>query len=274
MVNKIDLGKRFIELDIGEIPDNLDDYFLDTLACESQLSEYYGGIDLSKPYSLLGLDSKRLVGFNEQAPFFRSFIEWRRFGDMERVIEKLTRLHGEISSPCSMLLERKEDLKTPVQVLYQISYANDVLFRRKYKNFPENWCGPSSRNVVLSSMDCGIPNVAYVYNEDGDHGYVIMPFLIQDGNIKGSIISDPTYGQLWVNQNKKKTRNAVFIKIGEEWEYIEERMGGKNLYPQRALSFDTLRTDPELINRRVLNYPVCGKSYFNDAFSNPLKLQI
>lgn len=272
MINSINFEKKFIELDLSEIPENLGDFFLDTEYCESQLSKFNEGVDFSKPYLLLGLDSETLARINYHAPFFKPFIEYGRFRGMERVIEKLNRLYGEISSPCSMLLEEKGDLMKTISVGYQVSYASYLLFKRTYKCFPENRCGESSRSVLLSMMDFGYPNAAYAYNKDGDHGYVIMPFLIRYRNLKGTVIIDPTYDQIWSNEKKKKARNAVFIKLGEEWDYVEDRRGGKNLYPQRVLSFDTLARNPELVNRSADNYPVCNKSYFKDAFSNPLEL--
>ncbi len=259
----------FIELDF-EIPEDIKEFRLDTISCESQLSKKTYKVELPFLSSFM-VKPEIIEEIEVNVPFFN---ERGRGKEINRLVKRINKVYGKIESPCSMMLETREDLRQPISVAYQVSHSNYILFKNENYSFPKCNCGPASRTIVPSIIHFGFPNASYVFSgvkEWKNHCYVAMPFVINDGNVKGSLVVDPTYDQYEdYKEAEKRTRNPVFIKIGEEWEHV--------FPPKHIISFDILAQEPDAMTKHTNDEKDAlyhsGCSYFmNKAFSNPLKMR-
>ncbi len=259
----------FYELDLGEIPPNLKDLCLDTCYLENQMREHNGGIALSE----LSCTSGDIEGDEESRKYVPHFVEDENLFNEEEIFRIVSR-YKEINGPCSMQIDSVEKLTEHMIVSYQIAYHHYILGKRYNIGglFPRHCCGISSLNVMLSLMEFGYPNAACASSKKYDHGYTILPFVFSDEctseDTVGTVVIDPTSDQLWKNA---QIRNAVFIKLGAEWDYRTDWKEGGNLFPDNICSIDTLKKDP----KDVADTPYSqenGIRYFQMAFSNPVKI--
>ncbi len=173
-----------------------------------------------------------------------------------------------VSGPCSMNVDSIEELAGHMAAGYQVSHFHYIL-GKKYDlkgSFPNWCCGTSSRSVVLSLIEFGYPNATYAYSRRFDHGYVLLPFVLEKEGVTGSIVIDPTYDQLW---KRPHGRNAVFIKLGVMWSYRTDWKKGGDLFPDNLCSIDTMRLTPDDISD-LDYYHKYGIDFFEEAFANPL----
>ena len=81
----------------------------------------------------------------------------------ERILDK----YKSISGHCSIIIDDSDDLMNHIENIYRVCYFHSV-WAKEMKlcdgSFPNNCCGISSRNIFLSLMDLGYPNVSYLYN--------------------------------------------------------------------------------------------------------------
>jgi len=237
---------------------------LDTQVLEREMIQNNGGIDLSAQFT------SSIPGMGEET--FRFFVphfkrEYDNRNVREREMSKTLRKYSQISGPCSMKVDSTDELLEHMLVGYEVAHFHYILGKKHNMRgmFPRYCCGTSSRSVALSLMDFNYPNAAYAYSHRYDHGYVILPFVMANESIKGSIVVDPTYDQLW---NSDKGRNAVFVKLGSEWEYKTDWKKGANLFPDDISSMDIFREAGSIVDWDEGYRDV--RKYFARAFANPV----
>jgi hypothetical protein len=157
-----------------------------------------------------------------------------------------------------------EELQKHMMVAYLISHFYYLRAKRFNSDYPHLWCGRAGRDNATRLMEIGYPNAIYAYDSCDDHAYVLLPFVFNGGEIKGSILSDPTSEQCWDNI---PLRNALSIKLGSEWEYKTDWGGGADLFPNRLCSIDVIkRKKGDTGDHSSFNYD--GKKVLEQAFSN------
>ncbi len=228
-----------------------DGYFLNTLVLEQEMKKR-SGIDITS--SQFEVDDAYLMQY---VPFFEE-------EDKDR-IKKLTDNYKNINSPCSMAISSLEELSEVMTKVHEVSHYHYILGKKHNLkgSFPEYCCSRSSKNVVLSLYEIGFPNAAQVRSRS-DHAYVILPFVFAKENITGSIIVDPTYDQLQFNS---KIRNAVFVKMGNNWEYTEA-ITGRDLSPGIICAIDSIKKSQL---ESIEGYHDRAE-FFRQAFNNPVKI--
>ncbi len=245
------MTNRF-NLETSKLASLTNEYFLNTTALETEM-EKNTGIKLTSP-NFLNIENKLLL---QHVPFF----EVRDSNKINKVTDK----YDSINSPCSMIVNSIDELSEQMFKVYEISYYHYVLGKKNYPNFPQLCCGESTKNVVLSLLDAGFPNAAYVISGI-DHAYAVLPFVFEKEKVKGTLIVDPTYDQLEFSNNM---RNAVFIKLGENWEY-KDPLTNKDLSPKVVCSIDSIKKSALYDIRGHHD----GKNFFKKAFENPVKIEI
>ncbi|MFW6311478.1 MAG: hypothetical protein ACOC1K_04505 [Nanoarchaeota archaeon] len=180
--------------------------------------------------------------------------------------------HETINEPCSMNLDSVDDLKHHINVGHSAAIKNYELGKLNNMNdsFPFFCCGTSSRNLLLSFFHLGYSNVVYANNEAYDHSYILLPFVLKDENVKGSILIDPTYKQLDLFSNKNV---ETTIKLGCSWEYKTPWRHYEDLYPDHICSIDVVK---EIKNKFHFKnkYYKDGVDFFKKAFNNPLYVNV
>jgi len=171
-----------------------------------------------------------------------------------------------------MSLASIDELTAHMLLAYQVSHFHYILGKREplKGTFPYQCCGPSARSVMMSLIHFGFPNAAYGYSDNNDHGYTILPFVMESRKIQGVVVVDPTSDQLWKTEHP---RNAVFIKLGVRWEYITNWEEGADLYPDLVCSFDLLKSKPNMDISDSFEYHPDAEQYFLEAFSNPVTVK-
>lgn len=260
-------NQRFFQLNSIHTLQLKDGAGLDALLLEKEMKKYNGGIDLSKINSI---DIKDTAVYRQFVPYYYDVYA----SPIKEEILSLTEKYPDVVGPCSMSINSLEELYTHISIAYQISHFHYILGKRNNMrgSFPNLCCRPSSRNIQFSLMEFGYSNVACTYSKNY-HGYTILPFILEKENIQGTIVVDPTSDQLWSLSNKQYDvkRNAVFIKLGDEWSYSCDWKDGKDLFPDYICSIDILRKNPNDVSDEN-NYYVGGKEYLQKAFSNPINI--
>lgn len=256
----------FYKLESAKLEKVKDGACLDTLLLEEEMQKYNGGVYLSK------IRYGEAHGNEEQCkkfvPFFTNRDDLRKEEDVLRVVNK----HEEQKEPCAMIVNSIDELAEHMSNAYQVSHFHYILGMKYGFSgfFPQNACGQSSRNLMIALIDHGYKNAA-IASSSADHGYIVLPFVLtqDEKDIKGSIVVDPTSDQLGIE------RNAVFIKIGNWWQYRTRwrRHPGKNLFPDLLASIEVIRknVDSLLDPKYHHKYP---KIFFDKAFSNPVEIEI
>jgi hypothetical protein len=246
------------------IPEVRDGMSLDTAVLEEEMKLYNGGIDLST------LDPEHSQGDER---LFKQYVPVFGIKDVysTKNILKTANKYPDIDGPCAMSLKDTSELEEHMIIGYQTAHFHYILGRKHNLrgSFPRLCCGVSSLSIMMSLMTVGYPNAAYAYSKTCDHGYVILPFIIRNENILGSILIDPTSNQLWKAEN---IRNAVMIKIGTEWEYRADWQNGGNMFPDRICSIDIMRKAPEDISETAY-YHKDARVYLTEAFNNPVMIE-
>ncbi len=117
---------------------------------------------------------------------------------------------------------------------------------------------------MLSLFDKGYPGVSFASADGMDHNYNIIPFVIENENLKGSIVLDATYDQFPFGKNM---RNAVFIRIGSDWEY--KSPDGKSMYPGFVCAIDNIKKT----YGRDISGAHNARDFFTLAFSNQIRIE-
>lgn len=264
--------------------EELDGFHLDSLVLEEEMKKHNGGIDLAtlEPLHQLGDENFQ----RQYLPHFKE--DFKTLRNKEKVLKTVNKFR-QIKTPCSMSIRSIDSLLEQMTIAYQIAHFHYIL-GEKYnlvnpcaknkdkKPFPNYCCLISSNSHMLSSVELGYPNAAIAASETYDHGYVFLPFVMKNNNVKGTIIIDPTSDQL----GDKYERNSVFLKLGSKWEYKTSWENGANLFPDRICSIDMLRKTPQdifgknkgdYINIDLDYFHKSVEWYFKEAFSNPIDLE-
>ena len=256
--------KPFLDLKLN-LPDKITPFSLIPFICEENMARRNGGVSLSSQTSV-----KRAVKKHEHfVPYFSEHENWND-GSLDALLKK----YETITTPCSMRINNGKELEAHISTVYRTAYAHYVLAKSSIYGFPDYCCGTSARNVTLSLMEFGYPNAAHAYSNVHDHGYVILPFVVKNSKLKGTIVADPTSDQMWENL-KNPPRNAVFIALGNKWEYRTEWHDYANLFPNRILDMKTLRyLQRNCLHIDSYNYykHKNGRVYLEKAFANPVNI--
>lgn len=250
---------KFFNLQHGALHNLKDGAALDTWLLEHEMLQYNRGMKLSK-LKPASIDDSLAWKF---VPYF--YVNGRDSREIVRLADKYPRITG----PCAMSLSSLEELSEHMSAAYHVAHFNYILGTKYYPGFPDLWCGASSGNVLLSLMEFGYPNAAYAFSKEHNHGYVILPFVFENQNIKGAVIIDPTYDQLW---QAPAARNAVFIKLGMKWQYRTEWESNSNLFPSHLCSIDVLRKTGRVICEEKDRHKG-GAIYLKRAFENPIAVE-
>ncbi len=287
-MKEIKLQKPFLDLPSFNLKDKVP-FSLYVDFYEEEMSKRNGGLELDSIYkdTFLNLENyKRII------PHYCQHGGDRGFDYLDNILEKFEN----IKTPSSMAVSDLEELEKHVLKAYQSSYAHYIIAKKKglknfisYTRFPENCCGMSSRNIMLSLMEHGYHNAVYGYNEKNDHGCVLIPFVMEDN--QGIIIIDPTSDQLWDDSMPrehflKKPKNHSFVVFGNlkdkkfvcfngNWKYITDRRGEKDLVPENMIYLETLRDhkNQQVDNIKPYNCFRGLADYLEKAFSNPAEIK-
>ncbi|MBS3094749.1 hypothetical protein J4474_03720 [Candidatus Pacearchaeota archaeon] len=188
-------------------------------------------------------------------------------------IQKILEKYPSVKSPCAMRIKNTNDLEKHLQIVYQMSYAHYVLGKSKNmhhggRRFPDFCCGISADNLFLSLLERGYINALRFSNDEYDHGYVGLPFVMK--NFKGLIIADPTSDQMW-EKIKNPPRNNIFVASEKKWEYRTDWANNANLFPDEAAHLGTLNKFVS-IGRRV-DIDKEG-DFFRDVFKKVVNVKI
>ncbi|MCK4650000.1 hypothetical protein KAT36_02090 [Candidatus Pacearchaeota archaeon] len=195
---------------------------------------------------------------------------------VEQIDDKILKKYKSIPGFCSMVIKNRGQLMEHVKKIHELSY-NHYVFGKENKameDFPNFYCGMSTRNIFLSLMEKGYPNASFFYNNKRDHAYAGLPFLFEKNQKKGFIIIDPTSDQLF-NDRKNAPRNNLFVAFGTKWEYKTDWKGGADLFPDSNdksifSNLDTLRSRPHSFIYASKNID----DYFERVFRNPVEVSV
>jgi len=168
---------------------------------------------------------------------------------LDKIDQKILQKYKSTPGFCSMTISSGKHLLDHVKNIHELSY-NHYVFGKEIDmkdGFPDDCCGVSSNNLLLTLMEKGYPNAAYL-SSGHNHAYVGLPFVLGLNQEKGFILVDPTSDQLF-NNKTHAPRNYVFV-AGTEWEYITDWENGNDLYPSPSRpktyfsNLQTLRDGP------------------------------
>lgn len=268
-------NKIFRRLSNEDLIKELVPFSLFTPFYEEEMSRIFSKVNLSDIESIKRIKDEEIKNYQNLVPHFNLYGQERDREALEKIVKKYKSVDG----PCSMQLNKAEDLAEHMLRVYQVLYAHYVLAIKNnmnniYFSFPYKCCGKSAINVMFSLIELGYPNAAYVQNFKLDHSYVILPFIIRRTGKKGTIVADPTSDELWKN-TKIKPRNNVFLTPRENLEYLTKWKNKENLFPKRISSLCHIETAYLSKNNnhkaRNKNY-MEGSNYLKKAFSNPVYL--
>jgi hypothetical protein len=194
----------------------------------------------------------------------------------DEIEKKILKKYQHIPGFCSMRVSNKEELMKHLIIIHELSY-NHYVFGKEENikgEFPNWCCGYSARNLLLTLMEKGYPNVTYFNNNKYDHSYNGLPFLFGDNEEKGFIIIDPTSDQLF-NDKNHAPRNNLFVVFSTKWKYETDWKRGLDLFPKK----EDYSTFSNLHTLRKKPSPSIYKSekiikYFNEVFENPVDVKI
>jgi hypothetical protein len=255
---------KFFRLETIPTPELRDGFALDTLVLEEEMMQNNNGVDLSTINDRTPIDEDLCRRF---MPYFSDSVGRAT----EDQILAIANQYPHIKSPCSMIIDSIEDLTHHMSAAYQVAHFHYILGKKHNLHgcFPHWCCGRSSRSLALSLIDFGYPNATYAYSNRYDHGYTILPFILGNDEVSGSVLIDPTYDQMWDNPT---SRNAVILKLGPRWEYKTDWAHGANLFPDRLCTIDIFRKIPHDITDDD-SYHQGGERCLNEAFANPIDLK-
>ncbi len=235
---------------------------LDVALLEKKAAKINKGIFLGEIDSMLRDKIFENISFLRSVVpfFFGSYADPR-----ENAVFAMARSYN-ICKPCSMLLSSEKELKEHMVKAYIVSNFHYVL-GKAYNlkgSFPDRCCGMSGRSVMLSLMAHGYPNAAYAYSGN-DHGYVILPFVIEQSNAvsaPGVVFVDPTSDQF-----SKNERNLVFANFGYNLNYS---LNNISFAPSLVASIDILIKTKGNIRDKA-NFHRDASDYLVRAYSNPVR---
>ena len=140
--------------------------------------------------------------------------------------------------------------------------------------------------MALSLASFGYVNAVYAANNEYDHAYPLVPFVMEDSGMRGSIIIDPTSDQLWEDVPgrtfRAKPRNHVFVmgegewKYETHWQFDKDPEGPKDLSPDMVVAHFSRKKDRS--SSDYVTQVFLGKApvqqYYREAYRNPIRLSI
>ena len=255
---------------------SIDNFVLDTEFYEKEITKRNGGLDLTslRPNCLSPQDYDR---YEKLIPHH---YDNRYKGRLSGIVKKAKKL----PLPIAKLVKDIKELEKDIVMVYQVAYAHYVIAKHNDltkgdNSFPKNCCGICGGNMTASLMLHGLLHASYssLGEQDSNHGYVILPFVMLDPPMEGVILVDPTSDQLGKCEGKVR-RNFVAIKQGTKWDYKTEYANGMNLFPVCVLYLGSLskmegiRSSGALTDNHKL-YFQGGKQFLESAFSNPVDLE-
>ena len=112
-----------------------------------------------------------------------------------------------IRNPNAMMVDGAKELERHVNVTIRLLEAHYAYARENIEGFPQDCCGISSEKVLYATWEMGYLNAAKIFNPLMDHSFVVLPFVMPQGN--GVILADPTSDQNW--SGKKLPENFVEV---------------------------------------------------------------
>ena len=227
----VDLKRPFLRLPKPKIRRNISGSNLDTVLYEHEIASRNGNLNLDNLH-VDCLSDEEFAHYSEIVPF-------RCMNNSSEVLDEVCEAALRFPDPLAKIVKDVKELERDVLMIYQLAYAHYVLakdggFVEPGRVFPNKCCGPSSRDLMVCSMFYGFLNATCAIYEGGEtHLYLMFPFVMQEPNVKGVILQDPTSDQLWSGDSAP--RNYTAIKMGVRWKYVTEWDGGKNLFPSRVM---------------------------------------
>lgn len=229
-----------------------------------------GSLKFGDDVSMNG-DLEKIVKFRDGAEF-----------SLNEIDKSILNKHKGIPGYSAMKLKNMDELFYHLKKLHQISY-NSYAYGKSYavgpinRVFPDHCCDRADRNEGLNSLAAGYHNTTMVNNQSKNHCYSVFPFVLENENLKGFVLVDPSSDQGYLDgdfvEGSKRTppRNYVSVSFGEKWSY--ERRGGIEYFPSEKSGFtnlDVLRNHPS----ENLNLSTRWDKYFNEVFKNPVEVSV
>jgi hypothetical protein len=249
---------QFLFLPVNDFPEKLSKFSLDTLLMEEEMRTRNGGIELASLKA-----GHKIVDEEHMLKFVPHF---DNHGLDRTDVNEAKTLYRDIETPCSMLIENREELKRHIMVVYQVMYYHYVLGKKHNikGSFPHSCCGYSASAITRALLAFGYANAVKAASSKHDHAYDILPFVIPEEKVRGCLLLDPTYDQLWKRENTNK-RNMIFIKIGTEWAYRTGWKGGTSMFPDKITYLQPYGSYTTTIYSETIDF-------LKKAFTNPIRL--
>ena len=270
-------NKPFFNLPEISINGNINDFILNSNFYEKVISQRTEGklnlADITKD----SLPIKDINRYEEIVPY-----NMNTFSNNE-LLSGVIKKAKKYPNPFSKSIKNLKELGREILLIYQVAHAHYAIAKHygfEYCGiFPDGCCGPSGKGGGGTFWIHGMYNATYASynNRNIDHGYNILPFVMQEPFFKGVILADFTSEQLGKYKGEVR-RNLVTIKQGTDWVYNTDYDFKADLFPFSILHLATLlkkgsiRDNGELAYRLSGLYFQDGRKFLELAFSNPLDL--
>ncbi len=271
----IELEYPFFSLPDFDLNNGISDFILDSEFYEKEIGKINGlELDLITKNSI---PKKDYLRYEELNP-----VHYEK--NSKELLKLLAEEAKEFRKPFSKKVKDIKELKQDVIAIHQVAYAHYVIAKQNsisngYR-FPKNCCGLSSRGVTTSLWLHGFLNAgsACAVSKGWNHGYVILPFVMEKPSFKGVIIIDPTSDQFNLIEGEHK-KNLTLIKEGTSWQYYNNNPLQADMFP-KSIFYMGLLNDPNNIDL-VGRISQDTYSYFQDvekflklAYANPIELEV
>lgn len=277
-MSKVLLEYPFFNLPELGLEDKISEFILDPKLYEKEIAKRNGGLHLPS----ISPDSVP----DEDIMHYERIVPYHRKTSSADLLSNAIKMAKEHPKPFAKSVKDKNELERDILMIYQVAYSHYVIakhndFTNGGVKFPYSNCGMSGRDLTGTLWIHGFLNAGYACYKGKflGHGYVILPFVMQEPNFKGVILMDPTSDQLGKYKGKGY-RNLVTIKQGSDWTYHTNYDDRANLFPNSVLHLGTL-LKPNSIDSEFNLGDICGVDYFKSgknflklAFSNPLNLKV
>lgn len=279
-MHELILEEPFFNLPEIGLEDKIDGFFLDTERYEEEMAQRNGGLYL-KSIPRGSISGEDIARYEKLVPYHMEM----HSPDLLKDVVGLAKKHPK---PFAKVVKNVKELERDILMTYQIGYAHYVIAKHygfEYgRKFPNGCCGPAGRGCMVTLWTHGFLNAAYaLYGRDifkFNHGYVVLPFVMEEPEFKGVMIMDPTSDQL-SKVNGKIRRNLVAIKQGLDWSYKMRFLWfpGPEMFPYMALHLGVLTKEKAIeidgnITTEESLYFQGGKQFLKEAYSNPTELQV
>jgi hypothetical protein len=274
-MQEVNLGKPFFNLPAPCLEDKISEFTLDTELYEKEIAKRNGGLEINL--------IKKLSIPKEDIAHYEKIVPYHIMKASSHSLADITQFAEIYPMPFAKLVKDQNELEMDILKVYQVAYSHYVIakhygFSNCGMDFPHGNCGPSGRSAVATLWMHGFLNSAYALylNKSRDHGYVILPFVMQKPKFEGVILMDPTSDQLG-RYNGRIHRNLVTIKKGTDWTYQTDYDNSANLFPHMTLHLGTLLKKGAIDRDGDLTsgcdrYFNGGKRFLELAYSDPVEL--